>query len=64
MAHLTRLLELLGERACIELLEVLERPESERPTLIGQLYASERGQVLAEVLTDVETDPDDLTGCG
>jgi hypothetical protein len=39
---------------------VLERPEPERAALIGQLYASDHGQVLAEVLADVETDPDDL----
>ena len=54
------LLDLLGERGCVELLAVLELPETERATLIGQLYESERGQVLAEVLADVESDPDDL----
>jgi hypothetical protein len=54
------LLELLGERGCVELLAVLELPETERATLIGQLYSSERGQVLAELLTDVESDPDDV----
>ena len=53
-----RLLDLLGEPACREL---LERPEPERAALIGRLYASERGQALAEVLADVEGDPDDLT---
>jgi hypothetical protein len=47
---------LLREPDCLELLVVLELPEAERTALIGQLYASERGQVLA----DVETDPDDL----
>ena len=53
-----RLLELLGEPACRELLSVLERREPERAALIGRLYA--RGQALAEVLADVEADPDDL----
>lgn len=28
--------------------------------LIGQLYRSDRGQALAELLADGETDPDDL----
>jgi len=55
-----RLLDLLGEPACRELLAVLELPEPERAALIGQLYASARGQVLAEVLAEVESDPDDL----
>ena len=53
-----RLLELLGgERGCVELLAVLELDEPERAVLIGGLYASVRGQALAEVLADVETDP-------
>ena len=55
-----RLLKLLGEPACRELLAVLEWSEPERAALIGGLYASARGQALAEVLADVETDPDDL----
>jgi hypothetical protein len=54
------LLGLLGERGSVELPAVLELRETERATLIGQLYESERGQVLAEVLADVESDPDDL----
>ncbi len=33
-------------------------PEADRAALIGQLYA--RGEPLAEVLPDVETDPGDL----
>jgi hypothetical protein len=45
----------------VELLAVLELPETERAALIGQLYASQRGQVLAEILADIEGDPDDLT---
>lgn len=39
---------------------MLEWPEPERAALIGGLYASARGQALAEVLADVESDPDDL----
>jgi hypothetical protein len=54
------LLGLLGERGSVELPAVLELRETERATLIGQLYESERGQRLAELLLDVETDPDDL----
>jgi hypothetical protein len=40
---------------------VLELNEPEYAALIGRLCASDRGQALAEVLADVETDPDDLT---
>jgi hypothetical protein len=40
--------------------ELLELDEPERAALIGGLYASARGQVLAEVLADVESDPDDI----
>ena len=36
---------------------MLEWPEPERAALIGGLYASARGQALAEVLADVESDP-------
>ena len=50
-----------SERGCVELLTVLELPETERATLIGQLYATERGKKLVELLLDVESDPDDLT---
>ena len=53
-----RLLHLLGERGCVELLAVLELDEPERAVVIGRLYAS--GEVLAELLADVEGDPDDL----
>ena len=52
-----RLLEILGEPACIQLLAVLELPEADRATLIGQLYAGERGQVLAELLAEIESRP-------
>ena len=54
--HRRRLLELLGERGCVELLAVLELDERERAALIGRLYASERGRVLAELLVNVEVD--------
>ena len=54
-----RLLDILGEPAFLELLAVLELPETERAALIGQLYASDHER-LAEVLVDVESDPDDL----
>ena len=39
---------------------MLELPERDRATLIGRLHTSERGQVLAEVLADVETDSGNL----
>ena len=37
-----RLLELLGERGCVELLAVLKLPEPERAALIGETPASTR----------------------
>lgn len=55
-----RVVELLGEPAAVELLAVLELPEAERATLIGAVYHREGGQVPAELLADVEADPDDL----
>jgi len=55
-----RLLDLLGESACRELLAVLERPEAECAALIGRLYARDDAQALAEMLLDIESDPDDL----
>jgi hypothetical protein len=60
-----RLIELLGEPAARELLDVLERPEADRAALIGRLYASERrlmltclrGGVSCVVLSRVLGDP-------
>jgi len=43
-----------------ELLAVLELPQAERAATVGRLYQSERGQVLAELLADIEADPDDI----
>jgi hypothetical protein len=37
------------------------RAETKRATLVDQLYESERGKMLAELLADIETGPDDLT---
>ena len=39
---------------------MLERPEADRAALVGRLYRSEGGKSLAEILADVESDPDDL----
>jgi hypothetical protein len=55
-----RLIELLGEPACRELLQVLQRPEPGRAALIGRLYQREDARHAAEILMDVETDPDNL----
>lgn len=41
---------------------LLELPDAERATAIGSLYSgSERGQELAEMLLDIESDPNGLT---
>jgi hypothetical protein len=50
-------LDLLVARKGVELLAVPELPEQARATLIGQLHAIDRGQMLAEVRSDVASDP-------
>lgn len=50
----------LGEPAAQELLEALERSEEERAALIGRLYARDEARWLAELLIEIEEDPDDL----
>jgi predicted GNAT family N-acyltransferase len=50
----------LGEPAAQELLETLERSEEERAALIGRLYARDEARWLAELLIEIEKDPDDL----
>lgn len=55
-----RLLEILGEPAARELLGVLARSDDDRAELVRRLRASERGRALADLLADIEDDPDDL----
>jgi len=54
------LVKLLGPDNARKLLEVLELPDDERWAFTSRMYARDDGTALAEVLADVETDPDDL----
>ena len=50
----------LGKPAARELPDYLQRPEGERAALIGRLYARDEARWLAELLMEIEEDPDDL----
>lgn len=56
-----QLVAILGSGATRDLLSALERPESGRAALIGRLSQREDAGWLAELLTEIETDPDDVT---
>jgi hypothetical protein len=56
-----RIVAALGEPAARELLDVLTRPDASRAALIGRLHLREDVAWLAELLMDIETDPDDIT---
>jgi hypothetical protein len=43
------------------LLDVLPRSDGDRAALIGRLHQREDAGWLAELLMDIESDPDDLT---
>jgi hypothetical protein len=51
----------LGEPAARELLDVLTRSDADRAALIGRLHQREDATWLAELLIDIESDPDDIT---
>ena len=55
-----RSVAILGPGGARELLDVLTRPEADRAALIGRLNQRADGEWLAEVLMDVESDPDDI----
>jgi hypothetical protein len=50
----------LGTPAVQELLEALERSEKDRAALMGRLYVRDEARWLAELLIEIEEDPDDL----
>jgi hypothetical protein len=56
-----RAIDALGEDGARELLDVLTRSEPDRAELIGQLNQREDAGWLAELLMDIESDPDDIT---
>ncbi|MDP9330002.1 MAG: hypothetical protein M3P11_05090 [Actinomycetota bacterium] len=51
----------LGEPAARELLDVLTRSDVDRAALIGRLHQRVDARWLAEVLMELESDPDDIT---
>ena len=51
-----RIVDILGEGASRELLDVITRTEEGRAALIGRLWVREDTTWLAELLTDLETD--------
>jgi hypothetical protein len=55
------IVEILGSGAARELLDVLTRSEEDRAALIGQLSQRDDASALAEMLIEIETDPDDIT---
>jgi hypothetical protein len=59
--HARRLLDLLGVHACSELLEVLERSEDDRASLIGRLGQRPGAGQLADLLIEIEADSDGIT---
>lgn len=56
-----RIVDALGEPAAHELLDVLTRSDADRAALIGRLHQREDAAWLAELLIDIESDPDDIT---
>ncbi len=50
----------LGARAARELLDVLRLPEVDRAALIGRLHQREDALWLAELLIEIESDPDEV----
>jgi hypothetical protein len=56
-----RIVAAIGEPAARELLDALTRTNAERAALIGRLHAREDAAWLAELLVDIESDPDDIT---
>lgn len=55
-----RATSMLGTLAVEELLEAFEKSEEDRAALIGRLYVRDEARWLAELLIEIEEDPDDL----
>ncbi len=56
-----RIVAALGELASRELLDVLTRLDADRAALIGRLHQRDDTAWLAELLMDIESDPDGIT---
>lgn len=55
------MVQLLGVPAAQAFLDALTRSDEDRADLVRRLYAREDARWLAEVLIEIEEDPDDLT---
>jgi hypothetical protein len=55
-----RIVAALGEPAARELLDLLTRPDADRAALIGRLHLRDDAGWLADLLIEIESDPDDL----
>jgi hypothetical protein len=55
-----RIVDLVGRDNARTLLRILRLPDPDRLAFVARLYQRPGGDALAEVLTDVESDPDDL----
>jgi hypothetical protein len=55
-----RVVAALGEQGARELLEILERPDTDRASLIGRLYLRDDARWLAEILIDLEDDSGEM----
>jgi hypothetical protein len=51
----------IGPAASAELLEMLSRSEEERAAVIGGLALRDDASWLADLLVEIESDPDDIT---
>lgn len=51
---------MLGTLAVEELLEAIEKSEEDRAALIGRLSVRDDARWLAELLIEIQEDPDDL----
>jgi hypothetical protein len=51
---------LIGQTNARTLLGILELPDEDRLAFVARMYQRDDAQALAGVLTDVESDPDDL----
>lgn len=56
-----RVVEVLGPGTARELLDVLTRGEEDRAALVGRLSQRDDASALAEMLIEIEADPDDIT---
>jgi hypothetical protein len=55
-----RVIDLIGEENARALLVILALRDDDRLAFVARLYQRRDGYALAEVLTDIESDPDDL----